>query len=331
MTVQVEGSICTFLFLQERRRVSCRNSPCPARRLTLTSNTIILKENYMKTIDTTVLAGYNAGIERNRLRTDIGIIEFERTKEILLEKLPKPPAVVYDIGGAYGEYSWWLASLGYEVHLFDLSETNIKMSEELGAEYPHVALKAAEVCDARAVPRPSGSADAILLMGPLYSITEYEERILAIKECGRLLKEEGILFSAALTPFSVLIPRIAAYHADDSKKRRELDDPAVMDMIARALDDGCYINPGRKIATGLGSSHLHTAKTLREELLRGGFVTSSVHGVMGGAWLAPNVEELLEKEETKAVLMETVRMLDTHEEILGLSGHLLAVSKKRKT
>lgn len=52
---------------------------------------------------------------------------------------------------------------------------------------------------------------------------------------------------------------------------------------------------------------------------------------MGGAWLAPNVEELLEKEETKAVLMETVRMLDTHEEILGLSGHLLAVSKKRKT
>lgn len=285
----------------------------------------------MKMIDSTVLAGYNAGIERNRLRTDIGIIEFERTKEILLEKLPKPPAVVYDIGGAYGEYSWWLASLGYEVHLFDLSETNIKMSEELAAEYPNVRLKAAEACDARSIPRPSGSADAILLMGPLYSITEYEERILAIKECGRLLKKDGILFSAALTPFSVLVPRIATYHADDSKKRKELDDPAVMAMISRALDDGCYINPERKVATGLGSSHLHTAKALREELTRGGFVTSSVHGVMGGAWLAPNVEELLEKEETKAVLMETVRMLDTHEEILGLSGHLLAVSKKRKT
>ena len=44
----------------------------------------------MKTIDTAVLAGYNAGIERDRLRTGIGIIEFERTKEILLEKLSKP-------------------------------------------------------------------------------------------------------------------------------------------------------------------------------------------------------------------------------------------------
>ena len=48
----------------------------------------------MKTIDTAVLAGYNAGIERDRLRTGIGLIEFERTKEILLEKLPKPPAVM---------------------------------------------------------------------------------------------------------------------------------------------------------------------------------------------------------------------------------------------
>ena len=90
----------------------------------------------MKTIDNAVLAGYNAGIERDRLRTGIGLIEFERTKEILLEKLPKAPSVIYDIGGAYGEYAWWLASLGYEVHLFDLSVTNIAMSAELAAEYP---------------------------------------------------------------------------------------------------------------------------------------------------------------------------------------------------
>lgn len=282
----------------------------------------------MKTIDTTVLAGYNAGIERNRLRTGIGLIEFERTKEILLDKLPKPPAVIYDIGGAYGEYAWWLSSLGYEVHLFDLSETNIKMSEELADEYPEVYLKDVMVCDARSVPRPERSADAILFMGPLYSITEYEERILAIKECYRLLKDDGVLFSAALTPYSVLVPRIATYHVDNSKKGTELDDPAVISIIVRALQDGCYINPERKIANGLGSSHLHTAKALRGELSCGGFVTDTIHGVMGGAWLAPNLNGLLEKEETKNVLMETVRMLDNHEEIIGLSGHLLAVSRK---
>lgn len=282
----------------------------------------------MKNIDTAVLAGYNAGIERDRLRTGIGLIEFERTKEILLDKLPKPPAVICDIGGAYGEYSWWLASLGYKVHLFDLSETNIRMSSELASEYPGVKLESAAVCDARSVPFPSNSADAVLLMGPLYSITEYEERILALKESYRLLKDDGILFSAALTPYSVLIPRLAVYHKDDSAKRRELDDPNVISTIERALTDGCYINPEKKIASGLGSSHLHTAKALREELFLGGFDTTAVFGVMGGAWLAPNLDELLASEETKAVLMKTVRMLDTHEEIIGLSGHLLAVSRK---
>ena len=284
----------------------------------------------MKTIDNAVLAGYNAGIERDRLRTGIGLIEFERTKEILLEKLPNPPAVIYDIGGAYGEYAWWLASLGYEVHLFDLSVTNIAMSAELAAEYPGVTLAAAEVCDARSVPRPDRTADAVLLMGPLYSITEYEERICAIKESCRLLKDEGILFSAALTPYSVLIPRLAWYRIDDSAKRRELEDPAVISIIERALADGCYCNPEKRIASGLGSSHLHTAKALREELSLGGFDTATVHGVMGGAWLAPNLDELLAKEETKATLMKTVRMLDTHEEIIGLSGHLLAVSGKKR-
>ena len=283
----------------------------------------------MKEIDKTVLAGYNAGIERNRLRSGIGLIEFERTKEILLERLPPPPAVIYDIGGAYGEYAWWLASLGYEVHLFDLSETNIGMSSELSWEYPGAALAAAEACDARTVPRPDLSADAILLMGPLYSITEYDERILSIRESRRLLKDGGLLFSAALTPYSVLIPRIVTYRTDETAKGTALDKPEMITMICRALEDGCYNNPERKIANGLGTSHLHTAKALREELAAGGFDPLAVHGVMGGAWLAPDLDRLLENEETKAVLMNTVRMLDGHEEIIGLSGHLLAVSKKR--
>ena len=208
------------------------------------------------------------------------------------------------------------------------SMTNIKMSEDLKHEYPNVQLESAEVCDARSIPRKSKSADAILLMGPLYSITEYEERILAIKESYRLLKDNGVLFTAALTPYGGLLHRITVYRNFDDNKACELDDPDVISMFERALTDGCYLNPERKIARGLGSSHLHTAKELKEELLCGGFKTESVHGVMGGAWLAPNLDELLANKETKEVLLKTVRMLDTHEEIIGLSGHLLAVSRK---
>ena len=71
----------------------------------VTENTITMKRRItMKTIDSEVLAGYNSGREKGRLHRGLGLIEFERTKEILLEELPSPPAVIYDIGGGYGEY-----------------------------------------------------------------------------------------------------------------------------------------------------------------------------------------------------------------------------------
>lgn len=280
----------------------------------------------MDTIDKTVLAYYEAGREYHRLRTGIGLIEFERTKELLLEELPSPPAVIYDIGGAYGEYAWWLTSLGYEVHLFDLSETNIRLSKELAKEYPGCALAASEICNARKIPRADKSADAVLLMGPLYHITDYEERIKAIKESFRLLKEGGVLFAAALTPYSVLLYNLTVYAPDNGEAC--IEDPGFLAMIKRELTDGCHINPDKAVYNGLGTSHLHTAKALRSELEAGGFSDPVVHGVMGGAWLAHDIDALWKSETSRKALMDTVRLLDTHEEIIGLSGHLLAAARR---
>lgn len=281
----------------------------------------------MNSIDKGVLNYYEAGKEYNRLRTGIGLIEFERTKELLIENLPKPPAVVYDVGGAYGEYSWWLSSLGYEVHLFDLSEKNIEMSGELKGEYPGASLAAAEVCDARCVPRADESADAVLLMGPLYHITDYAERIKAVKESCRLLKNGGVLFAAALTPYSVLLYNLTVYSPENGE--RWIEDAGFLKMVERELRDGCHINPNRGVYNGLASAHLHTAKALRAELEAGGFSDTTVHGVMGGAWLARDIDELWKNAKSRNALMNTVRLIDTHEEIIGLSGHLLAVSRRK--
>ena len=49
--------------------------------------------------------------------------------------------------------------------------------------------------DIKQIPGVSLTRTYVLLMGPLYSITEYEERILAVKESCRLLKDDGLLFS----------------------------------------------------------------------------------------------------------------------------------------
>lgn len=99
-------------------------------------------------------------------------------------------------------------------------------------------------------------------------------------------------------------------------------------MIEREVKDENHINPDNTIYSGIGSTHLHTAKELREELTAGGFEESRIHRVMGGAWLANNIDALWENEAYRNALMNTVRLLDTCEEIIGLSGHLLAVSRK---
>ena len=277
-----------------------------------------------KSIDPDVLADYNAGIERNRLRKDLGLIEFARTCELLGEYLPPAPAVVYDIGGGYGEYTWFLASQGYEAHLFDLSETNIRMSAELRTEYPDCHLAAAEICDARSVPRPDQSADAVLLMGPLYHIIGKDERLAALAECRRLLKPGGVLLTAAITPYAPLLWATTVFGA----KNRLLEEAAFMKTVERELTDGEHIRSPESVHRGLGRAHFHRPKELMEEMALGGFSDVSVHAAVGAAWLAPDLDNLWQDKSAREALLSTVRLMDGHDEIMALSTHIVGAGRK---
>lgn len=56
-------------------------------------------------VDAALHGHYALGKERDRLGDANGVVEFERTKEILLRHLPAPPSVVADIGGGPGRYA----------------------------------------------------------------------------------------------------------------------------------------------------------------------------------------------------------------------------------
>ena len=282
----------------------------------------------MKSIDKGVLAGYNAGIERDRLRKGLGLIEFERTKEILSQQLPEPvqpngsSTVIYDIGGGYGEYSYFLTALGYEVHLFDISEKNIEMSHELGRECG-LSLKTAEVADARSINLPDNSADAILLLGPLYHIVEYSERQLCLKECFRLLKPNGLLFTAAITRYATTLWALTTYN-----KNLLLDEASFFKMIEREIKTGDHsIEPNSRYK-GMGKSYFHLPNELKAELEMAGFGNTDVRGVIGPCWLVPELDEIWKDEVKRENLMKIVRLCEKEESILGLSTHLLGISRK---
>ena len=71
-----------------------------------------------------------------------------------------------------------------------------------------------------------------------------------------------------------------------------------------------------------------TAEELREELTAGGFSENAVHGVVGAAWLAPELDTLLTDPTAREALLRTARLLDRREDISGLSTHLLCISEK---
>ena len=265
-------------------------------------------------IDPKGLAGYNAGVEVGRLHRGLGLIEFACTKEILLEELPPSPAVVYDIGGGYGEYAFFLAEQGYEVHLFDLAEEHIRMANERGSA---VRLVDAAVADARSIPRADASADAILLFGPLYHIIEREERAKCLAECRRLLKPGGKLFTANITCFATALKYTECYDW-----RPALDDEATYCMIESTVRTG--LHNGKEI----GLVYFHRPAELQTEVVSAGFSDVDLRGVIGPAWIIRNLDEVWPDPLKREAIMRIVRLLEKEESLMGFSTHFLSISRK---
>ena len=268
----------------------------------------------MDLIDPNGLANYNAGIEVGRLHRGLGLIEFARTKEILMEELPPAPAVIYDVGGAYGEYAFFLADKGYEVHLFDLAEEHIRLAK---ANENAAILADAAVADARSIPREDASADAILLFGPLYHIVEREERARCLAECRRLLKPGGKLFTANITCFSTALKYTECYD-----RRPVLDDEDAYRAIESTVRTGHYT--GNEI----GRVYFHRPEELRAEVAAAGFNDVDLRGVIGPAWIIRSLDESWHDPGKREAILRIVRLLEREESLMGFSTHFLSISTR---
>lgn len=262
------------------------------------------------------MAGYSAGAELGRLGRGLGLIEFARTKELLLEVLPPPHAVIYDIGGAYGEYAFWLAERGYEVHLFDLVEEHIRLAREREVE-SGVRLAGAVTADARHIPREKASADAILLLGPLYHLPERKARDACLAECYRLLKPGGVLITAHITPWAPLLDNVI--HYDEAPR---LDDDALFARLAGTARTGVHM--GKVI----GEMYFHRPEAAREEIASAGFEDVTLHGVIGPCWAVRNLDEIWPDPLKREAILRVVRLLDGEESLMGFSTHFVTISRR---
>jgi ubiquinone/menaquinone biosynthesis C-methylase UbiE len=161
-----------------------------------------------------VLVYYEQFAEESRLSTGPFKLEFARTKEILARVLPAPPARIIDVGGAAGAYSAWLASSGYTVHLVDASARLVAEARRGNASLAQ-PIHSLTIADARSLPQGDGTADVVLVMGPLYHLPSQADRLVVLREAVRVLVPSGLVVVAAISRYASTMAAFARHAALD--------------------------------------------------------------------------------------------------------------------
>jgi ubiquinone/menaquinone biosynthesis C-methylase UbiE len=256
--------------------------------------------------------------ESSRLRMGWFQLEHARTQELILRHLPPSPATIIDAGGGAGAYACWLAARGYQVHLIDPVPKHIEQARDASARQPDVPLASAELGDARKLSQPDATADALLLLGPLYHLVEREERLDCLREAHRVLRPGGIVWGAAISHFASLL---------DSLSHGFFDDLVFSAVLERDLESGRHHN-----STGnplyFTDSFFHRPEELSDEFRTAGFQVLELVAIEGPGWLACDFDRLWNDPPQRERLLAVTRKVEGESSVLGGSAHIMCVARK---
>jgi len=265
-----------------------------------------------------VLGYYARGGESSRLEEAYFPLERARTRELLLRHLRPPPGVVLDVGGAAGAYAFWLADAGYEVHLVDPVPLHVSQAEEASRARAGRRLASARLGDARRLEFPDASADAVLMLGPLYHLTDRPDRIAALSEARRVLRPGGLVFAAAISRFASLL---------DGLRGAVFEHDAFAAIVEQDLRDGQHRND-TGVPEFFTTAFFHLPGELEAEVREAGFAVGGVFAVEGPGAFVPEFAKRWADSAARARLLDLVRCVEREPALLGASPHLVAVGRR---
>jgi ubiquinone/menaquinone biosynthesis C-methylase UbiE len=219
-------------------------------------------------LDPTIAEYYQRAPEEHRLEKGAFVLEEVRTRELIERHARRPPAMVLDVGGAAGAYALWLADAGYTVHLVDPVLRLVAEAERRSAARPR-PLASCRVGEARALDFPAQSADIVLLLGPLYHLTDAADRARALSEARRVLKPGGQLFAAAISRWASALDGLA---------RDLFQDPRFAAIVAEDLRKAQHRNPTERLDY-FTTAYFHRPDELRAEVLGAGLILDGLYGL----------------------------------------------------
>jgi SAM-dependent methyltransferase len=268
------------------------------------------------TVDPAIQSYYDAFGEEQRLTLGASQLEAQRTRDLIARHSPRPPARVIDVGGAAGAYALWLAAAGYDVQLIDPVPRHVEAARRAAqAAGLHVRCV---VGDARALDLPDADVDVVLMLGPLYHLTDAADRRRALEEAGRVLRPGGVLFAAAISRWASAL---------DGLSRDLFVDERFSAIVDRDLREGQHRNETER-TDYFTTAYFHRPEELRDELSEAGFDADAVHGLEGPGWLFPDFDARWADPRKRADLLRVAEAVGTEPSIVGISAHLLGVAHR---
>ena len=267
-----------------------------------------------------VISHYASGYEADRLNTSVGRLECERTQELFVRFLPPAPATILDVGGGPGGHACWLARRGYEVHLTDVAPLHVEMATSASARQLEAPLASVNVGDARSLSWKNETVNAVLLLGPLYHLTNRRDRLQALTEAYRVLKPGGVLFAVGISRFASTM---------DGLRQSFLKDRQFADIVEQDLKDGQHRNPTGK-PEYFTDAFFHHPEELHRETVEAGFTVTGIYGLEGPAWLVTNFDEWWMNSAYRERLLKIARQVEIEPALLGISAHMMAVARRNR-